>query len=37
MPSEPIRGADVWFIQSLLEQEVDGGVRAGHVASIVTK
>ena len=37
MPSEPVRGADVRFIQSLLEQEVDRGVRAGHAASIVTR
>ena len=31
MPSEPACRADVRFIQRLLQEDVDGEVRAGHV------
>ena len=31
MPTESACRADVWFIQRLLQEDVDGEVRAGHV------
>ena len=30
MPTESTGCADVWFVQRLLQEDVDGEVRAGH-------
>ena len=36
MPPESARRADVRFIQRLLEEDIEGDVRAGHAPSIVS-